>query len=234
MLKHRKHQIIAIVLFAFLFSVFGFYSVALSVDRPTLYWGSTGSDVKSVQNKLSTWGYYNGGIDGIFGTDMSGAVKRFQRSNGLGVDGVVGDSTWNALGFSTTPINTENYKPTRAVTNGDEVNALARLICAEAESEPYIGKVAVGAVILNRVQSPEFPKTVASVIFKSGEFESVSNGRYNSVNITDDDVKAAQEAYNGWDPSYGALFFWNPSKPVSSWIWSRKIIATYGAHVFGR
>lgn len=224
----------SIVIFAVLFSMFGFYSVAFPVDRPTLYWGSTGSDVKSVQNRLSTWGYYIGANDGVFGADMSSAVKKFQANNGLNADGVVGDSTWNALGLATTPINTTKYASTKAVTNSDDINSLARIIAAEAEAEPYIGKVAVAAVILNRVQSPEFPKTVAGVIFKSGEFESVSNGRYNTMVITDSDIKAAQEAYNGWDPTYGALFFWNPSKPVSRWIWSRKIIVTYGAHVFGR
>lgn len=234
MLKNKKHQMLAVVILAVLFSIFGFYSVASSVDRPTLYWGSTGSDVKTVQSQLSNWGYYTGAIDGNYGASMSSAVKKFQANNGLTADGVVGDNTWNALGLSTTPINTGNYTSTKAVTNSDDINSLARLIAAEAEAEPYLGKVAVAAVILNRVQSPEFPKTIAGVIFKSGEFESVSNGRYNSITITDNDIKAAQEAYNGWDPTYGALFFWNPSKPVSSWIWSRKIIVTYGAHVFGR
>ncbi|GAV23107.1 cell wall hydrolase [Carboxydothermus pertinax] len=115
-----------------------------------------------------------------------------------------------------------------------DIYLLARLIRAEAEAEPYAGKVAVAAVVLNRVRHPGFPNTVAGVIFQPGAFESVSNGRFWSLLPSRESIKAAYDALHGWDPTYGALFFWNPAKKVSRWIWSRKIIARIGKHVFGR
>ncbi|ABB15919.1 cell wall hydrolase [Carboxydothermus hydrogenoformans] len=111
---------------------------------------------------------------------------------------------------------------------------LARIIRAEAEGEPYAGKVAIAAVILNRVRHPGFPNTIAGVIFQPGAFESVANGRFWSLLPNRESIKAAYDALRGWDPTYGALFFWNPAKKVSRWIWTRKIIARIGKHVFGR
>lgn len=233
MVRNKKNINLVILSLCIIFSL-AIISNAVSEERPTLYWGSSGSSVSLVQNRLISWGYLSGSADGVFGSTTAAAVKSFQAKNGLGVDGVVGDSTWNALGFATTAANTGGYVATRGVTRSDDANMLARLVDAEAENEPYVGKVAVAAVILNRVSNPNFPKSIASVIFKGGEFESVSNGRINSISPSDEDLKAAQDALNGWDPSYGALFFWNPSKPVSGWIWSRQIIATYGRHVFGK
>ncbi|HEY8391607.1 MAG TPA: cell wall hydrolase [Capillibacterium sp.] len=108
---------------------------------------------------------------------------------------------------------------------------LARLVHAEAEAEPYSGKVAVAAVLLNRIESPRFPNTLAGVVYQPLAFESVANGRI-YTNPSSEAIKAAGDAINGWDPTGGALFFWNPSKPVSRWIWSRRIIARIGKHVF--
>lgn len=118
------------------------------------------------------------------------------------------------------------------VSWNDQVNLLARAIHAEAEGEPYVGKVAVGAVLLNRVKHSEFPNTLSGVIYQNRALESVSNGRMNSA-AGKESRKAAQDALNGWDPTYGALYFWNPSKKVSKWIWTRKIVVQYGNHVFG-
>lgn len=115
----------------------------------------------------------------------------------------------------------------------EKVTLLSRAIHAEAEGEPYIGKVAVGAVLLNRVNHSEFPNTLSGVIYQGGALESVSNGRMTTAS-GQESVKAAQDALNGWDPTYGALYFWNPYKPVNKWMWTRTITVQYGDHVFAR
>lgn len=204
-------------------------------SKPTLYWGSKGNAVKEVQQRLSNWYYYRGKVDGIYGPVTFGAVKSFQRKNGLNADGVVGPQTWKALGISVASAKkttSTTYKPTKGVSASDDITLLARAIHAEAEAEPYIGKVAVGAVILNRVANAQFPNSLSGVIYQGRALESVANGRVNSQ-PNNDSIKAARDALNGWDPTYGALYFWNPSKPVSAWIWTRKIVVKYGAHVFG-
>lgn len=205
-------------------------------QRPTLYWGTTGYDVRLVQWKLQTWGYYDGPIDGVFGNETSRAVQEFQWKNGLPVDGLVGPETWAALGFWTAPPSVVS-----AQTNGgfggyrsDDAYLLAMLIMGEAHGEPYVGKVAVAAVILNRVRSPEFPNTVAGVIYEPDAFESVSNGLIYNQPPDEEALRAAEQALAGWDPSYGSLFFWNPYKPVSPWIWTRTIVTQIGNHVFAR
>jgi N-acetylmuramoyl-L-alanine amidase len=198
--------------------------------KPTLYWGSIGSSVKLVQWKLSQWGYYNGAIDGVFQSQTWSAVRNFQWKNGLRVDGVVGPQTWAALGYvadSSNAVTASSY----GVNRSDNVELLARLIHAEARGEPYEGQVAVGAVLLNRVENPSFPNSLSGVIYQPLAFESVSNGQFN-LPATSDNYRAARSALNGWDPTYGAVFFWNPSKPVSSWIWSRQIVRSIGNHVF--
>lgn len=115
----------------------------------------------------------------------------------------------------------------------EKVTLLSRAIHAEAEGEPYIGKVAVGAVLLNRVNHSEFPNTLSGVVYQGGALESVSNGRMTTA-AGRESVKAAQDALNGWDPTYGALYFWNPNKPVNKWMWTRTITVQYGDHVFAR
>lgn len=120
------------------------------------------------------------------------------------------------------------------VTRAEDVDLLARVIAAEAQGEPYVGQVAVGAVILNRVKSPQFPNSLSGVIYQPHAFESVSNGLIWRRTPSAEAYRAAQDALNGWDPTYGALFFWNPNKPVSPWIWSRQIIVRIGNHVFAR
>lgn len=202
-----------------------------AAPRATLRWGSRGNDVCLAQRKLKAWGYYQGSIDCIYGRLMYAAVTLFQQRNGLLVDGVVGPETWRGLGYDPGPAADGGTAKT-AVRNGD-LDLLARVIAAEAKGEPYEGQVAVGAVILNRVWDSRFPNTLAGVVYQTHAFESVSNGTiYQPVPASS--RRAAQDALNGWDPSGGAVFFWNPSKPVSDWIWSRPIIKQIGNHVFAK
>ncbi len=205
-----------------------------------LYWGVQGSDVIKVQTKLKQWGYYDGAVDGVYGAGTFTAVKKFQAKNGLNPDGVVGKNTWAALGYTMTAesgsstTNNQSDRQTevsRGEVNRGDVWLLAKVVMGEAADEPYAGKVAVAAVLLNRVESPEFPNTLAGVVYQPLAFESVSNGQYNRE-VSDEALRAAQEAMNGWDPTGGALFFWNPYKPVSKWVWSRTIVTQIGDHVF--
>lgn len=212
----------------------------ISAQRRTLYWGATGQDVKDVQYRLRQWGYYDGLIDGVFGGRTGTAVRQFQAKNGLPADGIVGTQTWQALGLArgegtagTQTAPPATYTATSGVSRNNDVQLLARLIHAEAQAESYLGKVAVGAVVLNRVSSPQFPNTLAGVVYQPKAFETVSNGRINLAPSAEA-TKAAADAFNGFDPTYGALFFWNPYKRVSAWIWSRPIIRQIGQHVFGR
>ncbi len=204
---------------------------AFGQERRTLWWGRSGSDVRLVQSTLSNWGYYKGKIDGYYAYSTVAAVRRFQRDAGLFPDGVVGRKTWEALGF---PVIARAQTAFRPVTRNDELSLLARVITGEAQGEPYEGQVAVGAVILNRVRHPSFPKTLAGVIYEPWAFESVANGLIWTRPISPTAWRAAQDALNGWDPTFGSVFFWNPSKPVSGWIWTRKIITRLGNHVFAR
>ena len=114
----------------------------------------------------------------------------------------------------------------------NDVMVLAKMIHGEARGEPYVGKVAVGAVILNRVEDQKFPGSVHGVCFQPGAFDAVSDGQY-YMEPDDEAVKAAKAALNGWDPTYGALYYWNPATATSKWIWSRKVITRIGKHVFG-
>lgn len=201
----------------------------------SLYWGLAGDDVTRLQGQLSAWGYYTGPVDGYYGSATQQAVILFQQYNGLVPDGIVGPATWTALGFSPT----YDYAPpepagvSRGVSNRGDIYLLARVIEGEAADEPFTGKVAVGAVILNRLRSAAFPHTLAGVIYQPHAFESVSNGQYNRP-VTEESLRAAMLAMSGWDPTGGALYFWNPAKLVSPWIWTRNIITQIGRHIFAR
>jgi N-acetylmuramoyl-L-alanine amidase len=215
-------------------------SVADQKTLPVLYWGTSGPNVRTLQARLAQWGYYKGGVDGVFRTGTSQAVRSFQAKNGLRADGVVGQATWRALGLAgaVTPARPANTTPVTPVTarssQSSSVNLLARLVAAEARAEPYSGQVAVAAVILNRVSDSRFPKSLSGVIFQPHAFESVSNGLVWRRSPTKSELRAATDAINGWDPTYGSIFFWNPAKPVSRWIWSRPISLRIGSHVFAR
>ena len=184
--------------------------------------GSRGDEVRQIQTKLKNWGYYTGAIDGIYGNGTYNAVKKFQQKNGLVVDGIAGSKTLAAMGISSSNMQSNN-----------NVNLLARAINGEARGEPYEGQVAVGAVILNRVNNSSFPNTIAGVIYQSGAFDSVSDGQINMAPTTVA-TKAARDALNGWDPSGGSIYFFNPATSTSKWIWTRQIVRIIGKHYFAK
>lgn len=228
-----KKGIVILLIMAILATSLVIYSSVRARDgKPLLYWGRRGSDVYLLQRKLKEWGYYEGRIDGVFGNKTRKAVIEFQRKNGLRVDGLVGPETWAALGFRGRTVRTATAAA-RGTTNRDDLYLLARLVHAEARGEPYMGQVAVAAVVLNRVKDPRFPNSISGVIYQPLAFESVAIGQIN-LPPNQDNIKAARSAMNGWDPTYGCVFFWNPSKPVSRWIWTRDIITRIGSHVFAR
>lgn len=203
-----------------------------NIYAQNLAWGSSGAEVTELQNKLKQWGYYDGPISGTFGAQTYEAVKRFQQKNGLVADGVVGPRTREALGMST-KTTAPNTSVSRGVSRSDDVHVLARAIHAESKGEPYEGQVAVGAVILNRVRNPNFPNTIAGVVYQPCAFEPVKRGTINET-PGDSAYKAARDALNGWDPTGGALYFWNPATATSKWIWSRTVTLRIGKHVFGK
>jgi len=205
-------------------------------QNSVLYWGKSGPEVTKVQALLNKWGYYTGPIDGYYSGKTFAAVQDFQRKNGLAPDGVVGPNTWAALGLPTvrqSAYGTYSSGASRGASDGDVVSLLARVIEGEAADESYTGKVAVGAVILNRTQSGAFPSSVAGVIYQPHAFESVTNGQYTRP-LSDESIRAAQAALSGFDPTNGALFFWNPSKQVNAWVWSRQVLTQIGQHIFAR
>lgn len=211
--------------------------VAQAQNIPTVSLGSRGPNVTLLQQRLQQWGYYSGSLDGVFGRATDEAVRRFQARNGITVDGVVGRSTWSSLGLlrQVSPSNAATPAQAGASTVGnrsENLELLARVIAGEAEGEPYVGQVAVGAVILNRINHPEFPNTLAGVVYQPHAFESVTNGLIWRRTPDATARRAAQDALNGWDPTYDSIFFWNPYKPVSAWIWSRPVVVQHGNHVF--
>lgn len=224
MLKNKK-TIISMITIILVFAIFISYNMFFrnnEVEALSKY-GSRGDEVTQIQTKLKRWGYYNGSIDGIYGTQTQKAVRYFQSKNGLTVDGIAGKNTLAAMG-----INSSNNSNSSYSTNLD---LLARLVHGEARGEPYTGKVAVAAVVLNRVKSSSFPNTVAGVIYQKGAFDAVSDGQ---INMSPDSTsrKAAQDALNGWDPSYGAIYYFNPNTATNKWIWSRPMTVTIGNHRF--
>ena len=195
-------------------------------DAAVLKQGSKGDLVKEVQTKLIKWGYLTGRADGIFGAKTKAAVIKFQRKNGLTADGVIGTRTAQALGISLSSNNSSSQ-----TTSSTNLNLLARVVYGEARGEPYTGQVAVAAVVLNRVKSSSFPNTVAGVVYQSGAFDCVSDGQ---INLTPNQsaYNAARDALNGWDPTYGCLFYYNPRTATSKWMLSRTVKLNIGNHAF--
>lgn len=199
------------------------------VGADSYYYGSRGDTVMEIQRRLKAWGYYTGGVDGIYGYKTYTAVRYFQSSNGLKVDGVTGNSTLQALGINTGTA-TGNNKSSYS-SNNQDLMLLARLINGEARGEPYEGQVAVGAVVLNRTRDPKFPRTVPGVIYQPGAFTATVDGQI-EANLEQNSINAARDALNGWDPSGGAIYYFNPATATSSWIWSRPLIKIIGKHRF--
>ena len=224
--KNKRNKIAFILLIIFiiliiLYNMFLENNIVLGLSK----YGSRGSEVTQIQTKLKRWGYYKGNVDGIYGSGTLSAVKLFQKKNGLTVDGIAGTKTLNAMGI----YNSSNSSSSSS--NSTNLNLLSRLVYGEARGEPYSGQVAVAAVVLNRVRSSSFPNTVSGVIYQSGAFDVVSDGQ---INLTPDSTakKAAQDAINGWDPSYGAIYYFNPSTATNKWIWSRPMTVKIGKHRF--
>lgn len=194
--------------------------------------GSTGATVTEIQTRLKAWGYYTGAVDGTYGSATEKAVKYFQQSNGLTADGQAGSETLAALGLPTGGGSASGGGDGGSSGSGDgDVDLLARLISAEARGEPYEGQVAVGAVVLNRVEHASFPNSISGVIYQSGAFSCLDDGQFDEP-VAESAYRAAQDALNGWDPSSGAIYYFNPSTATSSWIWSRPVILTIGKHMF--
>lgn len=225
----NRKKILPVLLLVITFITFLYYQIFLAENNQVQAlskYGSRGDEVRQIQTKLKRWGYYDGNVDGIYGSQTLAAVKYFQRKNGLSVDGIAGSKTLEAMGI----FNSSNSSSGSSASSND-LNLLSRLIYAEARGEPYTGQVAVGAVVLNRVKSSSFPNTISGVIYQSGAFSVVNDGQ---INLTPNETarKAAQDALNGWDPSYGSLYYFNPNTATSSWIWSRPHTVTIGNHRF--
>lgn len=196
-----------------------------------VYWGSRGEQVRRVQQKLRQWGYYDGEVDGVFGQETYDAVVYFQKKNGLTADGVAGSRTLEAMGISSGGEKAVAASTSASSSYSSDVELLARLIHGEARGEPYVGMVAVGAVVLNRVRSSKFPNTIAGVIYQSGAFDAVADGQ---INLTPNEQsrRAARDALNGWDPTGGCLYYYNPATATSKWIWTREVRLNIGDHSF--
>lgn len=184
--------------------------------------GSRGKEVEAIQQFLKDWGLYNGDITGYYGSETQAAVKKFQKLKGISQTGTAGPQTLKAMGISigTIPAATDS-----------NVYLLARIISAEARGEPYEGQVAVGAVILNRIEHPSFPDTLSGVIYQNGAFTAIVDGQFNQP-ISSSAYNAARDALNGWDPSGGAIYYYNAKKTSNSFIHSRPVIKVIGDHRF--
>ncbi len=225
----------------FLLAICFLATVFLTMPQPghsatAVQMGSEGGIVKVIQRRLKTWGYYDGSIDGVYGAKTRDAVKAFQKKNGAKADGIVGEETAALIG-----INLNNSYENTSSSGGNtgsqntssDLYLLARVVYGEARGEPYTGQVAVAAVVLNRVKSPDFPNTISGVVYQPWAFTCVNDGQ---INLAPDQtaINAARDAMNGWDPSYGALFYYNPKTATNQWIRQLKVHTTIGRHVFAR
>ena len=222
MSREKKRLVLALAL-VFAVNIF-IIALAQKASADLYTKGSSGATVSEIQSRLKNWGYYAGAVDGVYGSQTEKAVRYFQRKNGLQVDGKVGDLTLAALGM--TPKGNSG-----SGQGGGDLNLLARLISAEARGEPYEGQVAVGAVVLNRTKHPSFPNSLSGVIYQPGAFSCLDDGQFDQP-VAESAYRAARDAMNGWDPSYGSIYYFNPATATSKWIWSRPLIVTIGKHRF--
>lgn len=211
----RKLNMIAL---GIILGIFAFGSIPQSASAaPQLSYGSANGDVWDLQYRLKALAYYTSPLDGIYGSATRSAVAKFQKDYGLTPDGVTGPRTWNML--------------KKHSLNIYEMDILARVIYSEAREEPYIGQVAVGAVVMNRIQSDEFPDNIYDVVFEPGAFTAVSDGQFwLTPNRTA--YLAALDAVRGWDPTHNSLYYFNPKTATSDWIWSRPQKVKIGNHIF--
>lgn len=224
--RRRVLQVVAIIILnLFVISLFP----GNQESTPTLSKvGSRGEEVRQIQTKLKNWGYLADKVDGIYGPKTRDAVIWFQKKNGLTADGIAGPATLKAMGIFNSSNSGSSSGNNQSQSN---YNLLARLISAEARGEPYSGQVAVGAVVLNRVEHPSFPDTISGVIYQNGAFSCLTDGQFNQP-VAESAYRAAQDALNGMDPSGGAIYYYNPRTATNKWITSRPVITTIGRHVF--
>lgn len=210
-------SLLLVVMFSFGLSIFTNTSAESQTNN--IIEVATITQNKEIQQKLKDLGYYTGEIDGILGQSSISAIKKFQLDNGLTADGIVGAKTASKLNISL------------STQSSNDLYLLAKCVHAEARGEEYIGQVAVAAVILNRVKSPDFPNTIAGVIYQPWAFTAVNDGQIN-LEPNQTAYNAAQDALNGWDPTYGCLYYYNPAVATSKWIYTRQTVVTIGKHVF--
>ena len=226
----ERDKVIVLIVATLLICVFVVATLGeKNVEAVSLKPGSRGDTVTQIQQKLKDWGYYQGAVDGIFGLQTMYAVQDFQTKHGLTPDGVVGPSTAAKLGVNVNSTSTG----TGASTGSTSVYLLAQLVHGEARGEPYTGKVGVAAVVLNRVDSAQFPNSIAGVIYQPGAFDVVADGQ---INLAPDNesLRAARDALNGWDPTNGSLFYYNPAKTSNKYMLSKPVYLVIGSHNFCR
>lgn len=229
--KKSKTKVVLTAVLVFVF-VFAFTLALVNIpssevaEAAVLKEGSKGDLVKTMQQRLIKWGYLTGTADGVFGPKTKAAVILFQKRNGLVADGIVGTKTAQAMGISIT-----SSKSSSSSASNADITLLAHVVYGEARGEPYTGQVAVAAVVLNRVKSSSFPNTIAGVVYQAGAFDCVSDGQ---INLTPNQsaMNAARDALNGWDPTYGCLFYYNPKTATSKWMLSRTVKLSIGNHNF--
>jgi len=236
-LKIKKHllkrcsAVVMIILIAYFASEVYFNISSRNAIAQVYKYGARGEQVKQIQTKLKQWGYYKNSVDGIYGYNTYLSVKSFQKSNGLKVDGLAGNQTLEAIGIVPSKSTASGTASSKNVTNNNDVALVARLINGEARGEPYEGQVAVGATILNRTRDARFPSTIAGVIYQPGAFTAIVDGQINAE-MAESSTRAARDALNGWDPSGGAVFYFNPATSTNKWILSRQLIKVIGKHRF--
>lgn len=230
-MKRQKKRLCALLCTILLLNtlILGFAQSALAASYRQ---GDSGSAVTTIQTKLKRWGYFDGPVDGVYGSKTTKAVRSFQQKNGLTADGVAGPATLKALGMEQTSQNSGSSQTGSSGGNASgDVALLAKVISAEARGEPYDGQVAVGAVILNRIAHPSFPNTLAGVVYEPGAFTCMVDGQIDQP-IASSAYQAARDALNGADPSGGAIYYFNPVTATSAWIWSRPLLTVIGKHRF--
>ncbi|GIP26302.1 spore cortex-lytic enzyme [Paenibacillus sp. J23TS9] len=184
---------------------------------PVLTLGSEDPKVSDLQYRLRVLGLYAGALDGKYGPGMEASVKQFQKEYGAVADGTVGPATWRKLRMYTLSKN--------------DMEIMAKIIYSEARGESYKGQVAVGAVVMNRIQSDEFPDTIQGVVFQKNAFTAVSDGQY-GMKPNRTAYRAAIDAVRGWDPTHNSLYYYNPKTATNKWIWTRARTVNIGRHVF--
>lgn len=227
-MKKSAQRVISLLLSIIV--VFSIITFRLTSDydntvKPVLsQYGSRGSEVRQIQTKLKQLGYYKGSVDGIFGSDTKKAVISFQKNCGITADGIAGPKTLLYLGLGSSSASSGGY-------TSNEIYLLAKVIEAEARGESYTGQVAVGAVILNRVDHSSFPDSISGVVYQSGAFDCVYDSNW-AVEPSSTSKKAARDAINGWDPTGGAIYYYNPAKTSNQWIRTRPVVTVIGRHYF--